>query len=330
MLQLKNSTPFAAEIAVFPNEQGVDTLYAMVKANFRLGKAWVLADEQLSPQVEDEYWGEPGKSSIKLASDFHTGKPATDIIMLGEACAHQRQTVKQIEVQLAVGHVNKTLLVTGDRFWDGGNITSPKTFTSMPIIYERAFGGRHVIDEHQYLAEERNPVGCSFIGKRSRSEMNGLPLPNIEDPQQLIRSFGDKSSPAGFGYCSPDWLPRRQFAGTYDDSWQKKRAPYLPLDFDRRFFNAAHPDLVYPGYLEGGEPIMIKNMHPNGEIQVKLPVVKILCNVKLKGQVHRPKLNIESLILEPNKRQLSIVWRAAFACDKNTLKIKQIEIKLTR
>ncbi|TQV76394.1 DUF2169 domain-containing protein [Aliikangiella marina] len=330
MLQLKNATPFAAEIAVFPNEKGIDTLYSIVKATFLLQNAWVLADEQAPPQKEDEYWGEPGLSSIKVASDFHIGKSSTDIVMIGAACAPNQTPVHSLDVQLNVGQVNKTVRVTGDRVWMDGRVSAPKPFTSMPIVYEKAFGGRHQITEDQYMAEEKNPVGCSFKGKQSSSDLNKTPLPNIEDPSDPIQYIGDSPNPAGFGFCSPDWLPRRMYAGTYDENWQKNRAPYLPADFDRKFLNAAHPDLIYPGYLQGGEPLFISNMHPDGEIRAQLPQVSIKCDINLKGSTHSPQMNLETLILEPNQRQLAMVWRSEFECDKQVLDINEVVLKLTR
>ncbi|VAW59392.1 hypothetical protein MNBD_GAMMA11-1108, partial [hydrothermal vent metagenome] len=83
MLQLKNNTPFAADMALFPDEHGIDTLYLIVKASFKIGQQWTLADKQLPPVAIDEYWGEPEKSSLKSVSDFHIGKPTTDILMQG-------------------------------------------------------------------------------------------------------------------------------------------------------------------------------------------------------------------------------------------------------
>jgi hypothetical protein len=160
--------------------------------------------------------------------------------------------------------------------------------------------------------------------------MDGTALPNIEEPNQLVQYYNDTPIPAGFGYCSPSWLPRRQFAGTYDEAWQKSRAPYLPLDFDNRFLNAAHPDLVYPGYLKGGESFTISNMHPDGEINAILPELSLLCDINLKGQSHKPPMNLETLIFEPNKKQVSMVWRAALECDKNVLNIREINLKLSR
>jgi hypothetical protein len=117
MLQLKNATPFACKVALFPNENGVDTLYAIIKGCFQLEDSWVLSEEQLEPQSEDEYWGEPGSSSLKVASDYHTGKAATDIIVLGNACAPAGRTMKQLDVEVSVGKITKKISVFGDRIW---------------------------------------------------------------------------------------------------------------------------------------------------------------------------------------------------------------------
>ncbi len=43
--------------------------------------------------------------------------------------------------------------------------------------------------------------------------------------------------------------------GLADEVWNKTRKPLLPKNFDRRYFNAAAPGLVAPGYLKGDEPV---------------------------------------------------------------------------
>ena len=330
MLQLKNTTPFASSIALFPNENGVDTLYTMIKGSFKLEGSWVLSETQLPPQAEDEYWGEPGTSSIRLASDYHTGKPSTDVIVIGEAYAPEGRVVTQLDVEISVGRINKVIRVFGDRIWQQGKASAPKPFKTMPLVYERAFGGTHQIDEETCLSEERNPIGRGFKGKRRSSEFDGTMLPNIENPEELISCPEDCPQPVGVGYCSPDWLPRRSYAGTYDERWQLSQAPYLPQDFDPRFLNSAHPDLIYPGRLFGGEALTVKNMHPEGEIKALLPQVKILCQVNLRGKKSELPVNLETLIVEPNKKQVSMVWRAAYECDKKALEVNEIEIKLSR
>lgn len=331
MLQLQNHTRFAADLGLLPNEAGIDTLYLIVKASFNIaGPNFTLADEQTPPQAADVYWTEPGKSSIKYASDLHIGKPATDIVMLGHACAPDQREVTQLDVGLTVGQVSKTVRVFGDRQWQDGRMTSPTVFKTMPLVYERAYGGVQITNGQLTSAETRNPVGRGFAGTRKPEEMNGVPLPNLEDPKQLIRDIQDQPTPAAFGFCAPNWQPRASFAGTYDDAWQKTRAPYLPADFDKRFFNMAHPDLVYPGYLEGGEPVTITHMHPDGVLQFDLPRVHLIARVGVARRVEQPGFHLETLVLEPNLKKLSLVWRAALACDKKALKIGDVQIGVIR
>lgn len=330
MLQLKNNTRFAASMVVFPNEQAIDTLYVMVKASFNVGRGLTLADEQPTPQQTDVYWTEPNKSSLKYASDMHIGKPSTDIVMIGHACAPKKNEVTELDVSVTVGAVQKTIRVYGDRVWRDGGITRPTPFKTMPVVYERAYGGVQVVDGEEADAEARNPVGRGFVGSRKADDLNNVPLPNLEDPAQLIRDPRDRPAPAGFGYYAPNWQPRAGFAGTYDDAWRKARAPYLPLDFNSRFLNMAHPDLICPNYLQGGEPVTITHMHPNGPLQFDLPQVKLVTRVKIAGETELPPFHLETVILEPNEFKASLVWRAALPCDKRALKISEVAIATSR
>ncbi|VAW71532.1 hypothetical protein MNBD_GAMMA10-703 [hydrothermal vent metagenome] len=330
MLQLKNGTPFASSIALFPDEQGTDSLYLMVKASFNIGSSWTLADKQLAPIAADEYWGEPDKSSLKSASDFHTGKPATDIIMLGSAHAPDNEPVRQLDVSLQVGQVNKTVRVFGDRQWMNGRITAPEPFQTMPMVYERAYGGVYAVDGQIISQEDRNPVGNGFAGQRTQDEMNGMALPNLEDPASLIRQYTDQPAPSCFALSSPGWLPRRSHAGTYDIEWEQQRAPYLPVDYNSRFLNMAHSDLIYPGYISGGEQVMIRHMHPAGDLQFTLPRINLASTVLFGEQELSTAFNLETLIIEPEQMKLSMLWRSSVSCDKKILKIRQIEVALSR
>lgn len=330
MLQLKNNTPFSASLALFPNESAIDTLYIITKASFNIGPKWTLTEEQSSPVEADEYWSEPGKSSIKYASDFHTGKLATDIVMLGHAYSPNAKEVTQMDVQLSVGPVAKTVRVFGDREWKNGHPTPAKPFKSMAMVYEKAYGGMHVAEGQIQSAEIRNLVGRGYAGQRKEKEMNGVPLPNLEDPNHLITKIEDQPNPACYGFSAPNWQPRLSYAGTYDEQWQEHRAPYLPKDFDKRFFTMAHPELVYPGYLTGGEPVIIEGMHPSGPMQFNLPQVSLAASVKVSGAIERPVFRNETLLLEPNQSTLSMIWKASMPCDKKALKIEEVNISLTR
>jgi len=337
MLQLKNRTPFDAKFSLFPNEQGIDTLYLMIKASFKIGHDWILTDKQISPFIKDEYWGELNDSSIKYGSDYHIGKSATDIIVMGNAYVPDNKLARQLDVNVSVGEATKTIRVFGDRVWKNGHISPPEPFQQMELVYERAFGGKHERDKKDsngdgegLLVEPRNPIGRGFAGKRSLSEMNGIALPNLEDPNDLIKTHKDAPEPACFAFISPSWQNRQQYAGTYDEAWQTGRSPYLPDDFDKRFFNAAHRQLIYPSFLKGGEGVNITHMHPDGDLTFNLPQFQPIAEVDISDKLLRLMFQIETVLIQPNQMELSLVWRASLPCDKNGLKIKDINIVLPR
>ena len=155
-----------------------------------------------------------------------------------------------------------------------------------------------------------------------------MPLPNVEDPKCLIENAGDKASPGGFAFMSPAWLPRRGFAGTYDEAWQKQRAPYLPEDFNPKFFNAAHPNFIFERYLQGGEPVALDNLSRHGPVRFNLPICRLEAKVTVAGQLETPALNLETVLIEPEEDRLCMTWRGAVPCDKKTLKVEQIDINL--
>jgi hypothetical protein len=257
MLQVVNNTPFIAQMLAFPNEQGVDSAYAVIKGTWTILPAPALAKDQFPLILSDQFWGEPGLSSLKYASEATLIKPTTDVFLLGTAYPPDGESASQVDVSLRVGSLSKDVRVFGDRDWKKGILStsfgSPQPFDRMPLVYERAFGGTDKTgkEEQQIESEPRNPVGVGFRGKKSALPLEGTKLPNLENPSQLISGPKDRPAPAGFGPIPGSWEPRRSKGGTYDEAWQKNRAPYLPGDFDMHFFNAATPDLQAPTYLVG-------------------------------------------------------------------------------
>ena len=334
MLQFENQTPFQAKASLIPDTRGVDSLVMMVKATFTLGPSLKIADEQTPILVGDEYWGDPLTSSLRYAGEFHLPKPFTDIVCLGRAQAPDRRPLSMLDTLLSVGAYKKSIRVFGDRHWVKGSmglaISQPTSFETMPMIYERAYGGAYIRDSenNEVYFEEYNPVGKGFIGKQSADELVGQPLPNLEDPGHLLSPIGSRPKPVCPAFVAPTWLPRRSYAGTYDDAWQKKRAPYLPDDFDKRFFNTAHPDLVTQVYLQGGEPVELVNLAPNGPLQFCLPTVTLESHVSIRGRVEQPPFFLDTVLLEPEDLRFSMTWRTILCCDKKALQIDQMKIRL--
>lgn len=325
MLQLENKTPFKAAIAVLPDRAGIDTLYIVVKATLTLRPKLSLAEQQAEITLADEYYGDPALTSLRAASELHIGKSGTDVLLVGSAWAADKRPVRHMQVSLSVAERQKAILVTGDRTWRDGRPSDPKPFEAMPLVWERAFGGWHRRGG-KVLAEERNPAGCGFAGGRSAADVQDQAVPNLEDAASPLRQLGDSPSPACLAPIAPSWLPRRTYAGTYDERWQRSRAPYLPDDFDPRFFQCAAPEFTFERYLTGGEPVRLEGASPDGRIEFAVPNPRLAVAVTIAGSPQEPPANLETLLIEPDQNRVCFTWRAFVACDRRALKVERIVV----
>jgi hypothetical protein len=330
MLQLDNQTPFYAVLSVLPNRDAIDTLYVILKATLVLRPKLTLANEQLPVTLADEYYGDPTDSSLKAVSEVHVGKPGTDVLLIGRAWAPKGQVVRESLVRVTAAERQKSIRVSGDRVWQpDGTPSSPEPYEAMPLVWERAFGGVHALEDRT-LAEERNPIGVGFTGQRSAQELTGQPVPNLEDPAAPLVRQGQNPTPVCFAPSAPQWLPRRRFAGTYDESWQRQRAPYLPADFDARFLQCAAPELAFDRYLSGGEPIEVSGATPDAPIAFRLPAANLKLDVKVAGSIEHPPAHLETLLIEPDENRICLTWRAALPCDRKVLKVEKVVVTRQR
>jgi hypothetical protein len=334
MLQFKIEKPFLGTVLLLPDPDGVDCVYVVAKATFALGPRVSPAEKQLPILTRDQYRGEPGRSSLTAAGDVSLIKPGTDVLVLGTAYTRPGSPATQTDVTLRVGPIRKTVRVFGDRAWQAGllsRMSRPEPFEKLPLTWERAFGGTDETpgETPQQHAEPRNPVGIGFRTGNGKRELEGLPVPNLEDPNRLISSWKDRPAPAGFGPLCPHWEPRRSHAGTYDASWQKQRAPYLPRDFDPRFFQAAPPDQVVPGYLKGGEEVELLGATPSGTLRFRLPAYQVQAAYRVDGTEQVRPANLDTVIVEPDEARLVLVWRTVLPCDKRALRVREVEVTWT-
>ncbi len=316
MPALDNLTPFAA--ADFPSltRDGVECLVLVVAGSFVMPRpghpsteALPPCDEQLSPHETDVYWGEPGKSSLRYETQAVYIRSMTDVLLHGHAWAPRGRRVNVVQVSVRVGHLQKRAVVSGTRVWQRGIVraipSDPLPFESLPLRYERSFGGTAGA---QY--ETRNPVGVGFYESERKALDN--PLPSIEEPRAMVRQWSDRPEPCGFGPVARNWQPRLGLAGTYDAAWVERRAPLWPADFDERFFQVAPPGLRATPHLRGGEPVVLEGLSPDGPIAFPLPTYRVLARCTFARRVERRLMTLDTVYLEPDERRLVLIWRAAF------------------
>jgi hypothetical protein len=330
---IENRTPFAFDSLCLANEDGQPLFVPVIKATYavRTNGELVHSETQIPVNVAGQYWAEPGKSSYKYEPESAFIKPATDVVLIGHAYARPAGAVY---VRLQLGSLDKTVSVVGDRYWlktlSMVSMTSPEAFEKMPLTYERAFGGwdRSHSDPDKHAFEPRNPVGTGFRSKLGSFE-DGIRLPNLEDPRNPIQNYVDSPPPAGFGFTSPDWQPRVSFAGTYDEKWASDRMPLLPKDFDRRFFNAASPGLITPGYLKGDEPVLVENASPRGTISFVLPGVSPPeCRVQLTGSRDgHIQTSLDTVIINADEDLVMLIWRGHLPVRNGPQDVVSIQIE---
>lgn len=335
MLQLRNTTPFAATLMLLPDPEGIDTIYVVVKGTFALGRGPVatlaVAEEQVPITLADEFHGDPGASSIKRPSDISLDKPGTDIVLLGSAWTPGGRPASYVDVWVAAGSVGKLVRVLGDRVWEGSAagpvMTPPQPFQRLPLVWERAFGGVDVTEQGP-VADGRNPAGVGFHTAKTTRVPEGTPVPNVEDPHAPITDWNQAPAPAGVAPVAAHWESRRRWAGTYDAAWQQRRAPYLPQDFDPRFFQLAAPGLSTPGHLQGGEGVDLRGVTPDGLLQFQLPAMRVDVSYRREHRTDDRAATLDTVILEPDEGRVELVWRASLRVDKDALKVREIRASL--
>lgn len=332
--EILNRTPFAFSPLLLADDDGRPLIVCLVKATYAIGPRGEIApaEEPLPVNPSGVPWGDPETNSFKYEPETAPFKPATDLVFIGHAHAPRPGTT-ELEVRLRIGPVERAIQVVGDRTWTkallGVTMTPPAPFERMPLVWERAFGGwdKGHANPERHTFEPRNPVGAGFRQKHGVWQ-DGVPLPNLVDPQRPIKNYGEFPAPAGFGFTSPHWAPRSKFAGTYGAAWIRDRKPLLPADFDPRFYNAAAPELVTQHPLTGGEPVQITNVTPAGTLSFKLPsLAPPQCVVRRhRGDQQTLACRLDTLIVNADDNLLIVLWRGRCNLRESPHELSEIEI----
>ena len=178
-------------------------------------------------------------------------KPCGEVLVHGHAYPPGGEA-GACSARVQLGGIDKSLFVVGDRWWHATAPSEPQPFSKMELGWSRAFGGEGF---------DQNPHGKGTVAEFVDG-VERQPLPNIEDPNNLITSPSARPAPAGFGGYEFGWPQRAPYVGTYDAKWQKEFAPGFPEDFSPYFFCVAPEDQRCEGFFELGQKLALHNLHP--------------------------------------------------------------------
>ena len=78
--------------------------------------------------------------------------------------------------------------------------------------------------------------------------------------------------------------------------------------------------------MTGDEEVYIENLHQYGGLSFYIPNIQFNARVSIGERIEEPLVNLETVVVEPDKDLLSLVWRSELSCDKQSLDIHEVEI----
>jgi hypothetical protein len=339
-MNLVNGSGMAVEFTVVLDKTGAENVVVAVKGTFTLprpGEMPRLAAEQLPLVDADLFTGEPGRSATKVECDYALEKPFCDVLLNGSAYAPNGRMVEKIGVGLQVGGWRKSFAVWGNRVWRGAVVgyapSEPEPFSRMQISYDNAFGGtdERMRDPARHRSYLPNPVGRGWHYNIYPELVSGAPVSNTEEINDPVGDPGGKYRPMAFGPIGRGWPSRIGFAGTYDQDWQDNVFPFLPADFDVRYFQCAPEDQQIP-HPRGGERILLVNLTPDGRREFVLPPAEMPF-VFFRRRGGRVELNgtLDTILFEPDDGRFSMVWRARLKLQRDVFEVSRAVVgKMSR
>ncbi|WP_437840088.1 DUF2169 family type VI secretion system accessory protein [Sorangium sp. So ce1153] len=325
-MSLLNATSYPALDVPYVDPSGQRVVIAIIKATFELSRTdrLVPSAEPSPVRVADVLWDEQRpQGSVKYPSDVCCAKRGADVVVVGAAISPR--SVARMDVLVRVGALEAPLVVHGERFFVKGArgvvIGPAAPFEAMPVVYDRAYGG---MTADCALAEERNPAGVG-VAHRDKDLLD-TPAPQIEHPAFPHTRAGEDHAPVGYGATRSHWMPRRSYAGTFDATWKKARMPLLPLDYDPRFENVAHPSLQLKAPPPPGTEIAVLGMSERGLFRCELPDTKLVVH-GIRGQERttvRPV--VDTVLIEPARGRVELVHRAVFTMGRGRTLLREIRV----
>ncbi|NVB40144.1 DUF2169 domain-containing protein [Pseudenhygromyxa sp. WMMC2535] len=248
------------------------------------------------------------RMGAQVALDAGVPKCRGEYLVHGQAFAPGGVAAPMVPVRARVGGLEKSLAVSGDRYWESDfSASDPRPFTSMMLDWSRAYGGP------KYA---KNPLGRGHGETLLHGERLRL-LPNVERPGAGLGSADEQAEPAGFGAIDLSWPQRQALVGTYDQAWLDRDFPGLARDVDWGFFNIAPRDQQREGFWEGGEAYAFDNLHPSrARLEGRLPdyvarafVTRVPPRTPLpKGEARAEKVEALAAKLEEIALRLQTLW----------------------
>lgn len=305
-MQFLNDTPLEAHVARAQLlYQDILQAIVVIKATYRVdpGGAVALHDEQIPVLLEDA-----DTDFATIDTEVVPVKSGCDVALLGHARSPDPAVpVANLDVRLKIGAHERVLRVHGDRTWvrtqSGFRPSKPRPFTVMPLTYDRAYGGLAELDDDNNIgAHFDNPVGRGYLAREEA--VAGAPLPNIEEPDDLMTRWDQRPQVAGVAPLSRQSALRGTRGLHVDLEAQTTR-------IDPAMFTFAHPRMTLPAY-PGGKTVRIAGVRPGvAPWSFVLPKFEHSLRVELGDAAYELPFVVDTLYFVPDESVFMVLARRA-------------------
>lgn len=273
--------------------------------------------------------------------------PAFEVMLLGMAYAPGGRATTGMRVALSVGDVRHEIDVIGERVWlgegDSASISAAEAFETMPLTWERAFGGsKQVLIDREAVLDVSFPMnadGKGFDHISQARELGGAfecpegypqfdetrPLPNLEMPDLRVTSWTDAPLPV----C---WAPVPQSSGLilerFTRSCEKRGEDHVLLGAPE-MHHRAHPDWVIDTP-DAGAVVRLEGACNRGVLEFRLPELRVVADFKDGKRVRVLELFPRSLVLLPEERRFYLTFRSVIGFDSREAESRIARVRLLK
>jgi hypothetical protein len=159
------------------------------------------------------------------------------------------------------------------------------------------------------IEPESKPVTTLDVAGHPSGELDARKMAEIAAAYQF--------TPAGLGVTGRAWAPRLQHAGTYDDAWLKEIWPYLPKDFDFRYWNGA-PAEQQISWPSSDLTLDLMNLAApehtfSGRLSARLPGHRAVVALRYaSGAIVPATTRLDTVVMDTEEMLVTLTWRAVF------------------
>lgn len=341
-MNLKNHTPFPALAWETLDQNDICYMSVVCRVKFKMiidhpGAHLRIDPEQGELFGSDIYYDDDDDRELRYPSDYVAYKKNTDIIVNAHSFSPDNQPRQQWQCSVEIADaedkavIHKTLQVCGERFWRRGfigwRLDQPSECLQVPIRYGYAYGGE-IIDEEgmRVLSYDDNIAGRGLLEKKQPLKIQMAPqIESVDDPIDEDKPY-HRYRPQGFGAIDRVTNIRLAHAGQYDEKWLTTHHPRLPQDYNEAFNQAAHPDLIYPGYLPSNAKFRLINLtREHANITFNLPEYSLIARFVMNTGSIEKSMNIDTVIIDiedDENRSVYVTWRSRYPIEEEIQKVE--------